>query len=376
MKSFQTLYTLFTSLSQNTSSDNSTLGKQLINDAHRYLLQKYYNNETTYSIATYGGADSTLTGTLASGAVSATLNTAWTGNTTKIQVTFSNDDIRMVNFVTGSTALTWDVGLTATATASIEIGAEQFYPLPPNYSKLKDLTITVGDLKWTPKEVLTRREWDELNVFPYYSDIPVNFYIYPGGDHGAQVGIWPIPSTTNNIITFAYKFRVPDLSLDDYTTPGTVSVTSKSTAVTGSGTSFIPTTNIQNEARWIQFPYNKGDNLWYQVVSINSATSATLYQPYQGITVSGASASGGYTIGEMPLLNEDFHDLLVYRPLFIYFSSINPDPKKADRFKGLYDEGVALLAEYSGSNTVDVNLGRRTSMMNPNLFSQSFGDTP
>ena len=99
------------------------------------------------------------------------------------------------------------------------------------------------------------------------------------------------------------------------------------------------------------------------------------YKQYQGITISGAAAST-YTIGQMPLLQEDFHDLLVYRPLMIYFSSISPDKAKAAMFKEMYTEGERRLAEYSGSNTIDVNLGRNPQFMNPNLFCQDIGGTP
>lgn len=375
MISTTNLQTIFGDLSQNATTANLARGLQLMNTAHRYLLQKYYNNETTYSIPTAGGTTATLTGSLLLAAITATLNSAWTGNTTKIQVTFSNGNIRMVNFVNGSTALTWDVPLTTTATTAITLGGQQFYPLPPNYSKLKSITITIGNLQWTLGEVFTTQEWTALNVFPYYADIPKNFFIFPGGDHGAQIGIWPIPSTTNNIITFSYKFRVPDLSIADYTTPGTVSVTTKTNAVTGSSTSFVPTTNIQNESRWIQFAQPNGDNLWYQISSIPSTTSALLYQPYQGITVS-ATGAGTYTIGQMPLLAEDFHDMLYLRALMIYFSTIVSDPNKHKEFKDMYDEKLTLLQEYSGRNTVQVNLRSNLNTRNPNIYPQSIGGTP
>src|SRR6185295_17774222 len=122
----------------------------------------------------------------------ATLTTAWGYYTTSVVVTFSGGEIRNCKVFKGSTALTWDAPLTEVATTSIAVQGLQFYPLPPNYSKLKDLTINVGQLKYVPTEILTRQEWDQLNVFPYYGDIPNNFFIYPGGDHGGQVGIWPI----------------------------------------------------------------------------------------------------------------------------------------------------------------------------------------
>lgn len=380
MLSLTTLQNLFGSLTQNIAPENLTLGLQLMNQEHKYLLQKYFSNETTYSIPTAGGTTATLTGSLLAAAISATLNSAWTGNTTKIQVTFSSGDIRMVNFINGSTALTWDVPLTATATTAITLGGQQFYPLPPNYSKLKSITITIGNLQWTLQEIFTTQEWRALNVFPYYADIPKNFFIFPGGDHGAQIGIWPIPSTTNNIITFSYKYRVPDLSLADYTTPGTLSITTKTNTVTGSGTSFAPTTNVQNESRWIQFAptataSTSGDNQWYQITQIPSATSILLYQPYQGTTVTSSPASS-YTIGQMPIIAEDFQDMLYLKACMVYFSSIVDNLNKYKQFSEDYERKLALLAEYSGSNTVQVNLRSNINSTNPNLFQNSIGNTP
>lgn len=300
MISFTKQQTIFGDLSQNTSAANLARGAYLANIEHRYLLQKYFNNEGSYTINTFA--------------------------------------------------------------------QQQFYKMPPNYSKLKTVTITIGNLQYTPTEILTRQEWDNLNVFPYYGDIPNNYYIYPGGDHGGQIGIWPIPSSNGNTITFNYKFRIPDLSLADYST-GTVSVNNGSTTITGSGTSWTPTTNSGLESRWIQISETKGDNLWYQVASVNSATQITLYQAYQGITVSG----GSYTLGQMPILNEDFQDMLIWKPLIFYFSSIVDNKTKKSEFQGMYDEKLKHLDEYSGSNSINVNLGQRPMNRNPNLFGQSFG---
>ncbi len=291
--SFTQLKALYGQLSQNTSSTNLALGGKLINSEHRYLLQKYFNNEGSFTMST--------------------------------------------------------------------VAQQQFYNLPPNYSKLKTVTITQGNLKWTPVEVLTRDEWDRLNVFPYYSDIPNNFFIY-----GNQIGIWPIPSSTGNTITFNYKFRVPDLSLEDDTT-GTVAVNEDSTTVTGTATSFIPTTNAQSESRWLQIAQPKGDNLWYQVATVNTTTGITLFDGYQGINVTG----GTFTLGQMPLLIEDFHDMLVYKALTIYFSSIVDNKVKVAEFLSLYNSKLELLNEYAGQKTVHVNLGTRPNKMNPNLFQQN-----
>lgn len=446
MISFTNGSTTFQTLSQNTSTGNATLYGTLANIEHRYLLQKYFANEGSYSIETIGQTSLTLASAVAIGATSCTLDSAWPYQTTQAQLTFSDGEVVLGQFTNGSTTVTWlpalqgtlfyltnsvslgattatlqsawtypsgsyltsfsdgstksitytlnsvtiswaggiaeDVGnqiytSTIAAASDATIGGVQFYPFPPNYSKLKDLTITVGVLRWTLTEVRTREEWDNLNVFPYYASIPSKFFIYPGGDKGGQVGIWPIPSTTGNVITYNYKFRVPDLSIVDYTTPGTVSVANGSTAVTGSGTSWTITTNKQLESRWIQFAptantSTSGDNLWYQIATINSATSLTLYQPYQGNSIT-ATPAGSYTIGQMPLIAEDFQDMLLWKVLQYYFTSIVDNPQQAAEYKAIYETKLQLLQQYSGTNTVNVNLSPRQRRENPNLYGQTFG---
>jgi hypothetical protein len=384
-----------------------------------------------------------LTASLLAGATSATLQSAWTGTSTAYLTSFSDGSTKVVTYTNGSTAISWIGGLagaqgnqiftsTIASGSKATIGGVQFYPFPPNYSKLKDLTITVGVLKWTLTEIRSREEWDNLNVFPYYASIPSKFFIYPGGDKGGQVGIWPIPSSTGNVIGYNYKFRVPDLSLPDYgsltysalvgsltigdtITAGavtgiiesftatnisignvsgtfaagafttgngssgtlgavaTVSVTQGSTAVTGTSTAFVPTVNQQLESRWIQFAQPTGDGLWYQIQNISSTTGITLYQPYQGTTITTAT---GFTIGQMPLIAEDFQDLPLWKSLQQYFTSIVEKENLAGEYKDMYDRKIALLSEYSGSNTTNVNLSRRRTRGNPNLYGQTFGQTP
>ena len=314
-----------------------------------------------------------LTAPLTSGATSATLSSAWLKTSGAYLASFSDGSTKTITFTNGSTAISWIGGLSNNVLNQIftavipdasnpSIGGVQFYPMPPNYSKLKDVTITVGELKWTLTECRTREEWDNMNVFPYYASIPQKFFIYPGGDHGGQIGIWPIPSTTGNILTFNYKFRVPDLSIADYNTDttggqavtgaGTVTVTNGSTAVTGAATVFTPTTNPQLESRWLRIPQPSGDNLWYQIQNISSTTALTLYQPYQGVTAAGTV----YTIGQMPLIAEDFQDMPVWKSLTYYFTSLVDNPAKCKEYQDNYDRKMKLLEKYSGSNTVNVNL--------------------
>ncbi len=368
-KSYTTLRNLFGSLSQNTNASNLTLGDQMINDSHRYLLEKYFFNEAS----------------------------------TTIQTAFQT----------------------------------QFYNLPYDYSKLKTGTITIGNLKWTPTEILSRSDWDKLNVFPYYADIPNNYFIYNN-----QIGFWPIPAANSltftaqtgnftigltvtgatsgatgvlssqvdngttgtlsfsavtgifvtgeiitdtstgsatvnapigNTITFNYKRRVTELTFADYTT-GTVTATNGSTTITGAGTGFLANYlplagSVLALNLWIKMTPPNGDGNWYQISSITSATVLTLVNAYTG----GTKAGCNFIIGQMPLLLEDYHDLLVYRALMLYFSSIVDNPNKRKQFAEMYEEGIGKLDGYAGSKALQVNLRGAINTINPNAYPQSIG---
>lgn len=374
------LLNYYMALSQNNSATNQALGASMLNDEHKKLLQDYFFNENSFSITTIAG--------------------------------------------------------------------QEGYNLPFNYSKLKTGTLTIGNLRWNPTEILSRRDWDNLKTITnYQSDIPNNFFIYNG-----KFNLWPVPSTTGNTITFNYKIRVPDLTFTDYTT-GTVSVTNAegvlatnqlyggstgyittvgvsttggsgsgctvnttcsngvvtsiiinaagtgyqigdiltitggdgtatfyvsnttvSTAVTGSGTAWLSTFlttagSALNLNLWMRVTSPKGDNNWYQISTINTDTSITLLNNYEGTTVSG----GSYVIGQLPLILEDFQDIIIWKPLTIYFSTINKDEAKLAQFENMRKDGIRMLDDYCGTKSLNVNLAMPPVGENPNLYSQSFG---
>ncbi len=369
MKSLTTLSNLYNSLSNNTSTANTSLGKQLINDQHRYLLQKYFDNERTATTTTIGGASLTLTGSLALAATTGTLTVAWAYPTSTQLVNFSNSNQREVLFTYNSTAISWADGLTATATTAISTVGVQGYQIPANISKVKNLTINVGQLRYQPREIMTRQEWDLVNFLPYTSDIPQYYFVYNN-----KINIFPIPSTTGNIINYNYKVRVADLSYADYSSGNIAAAgaTIGSVTVTGTTTNWITTgtfpsgvdLTFQNLNLRIDPPF--GDGIWYPIRSFTSGTVLVLVDPV--INAPNITGSTTYTIGQFPLLNEDFHDMLVHGALMVYFSSITPDTNKFEQFKALYDSRLELLAEYAGTKAVDVDLGDDPQAINPNLF--------
>lgn len=243
------------------------------------------------------------------------------------------------------------------------VDGQAAYRLPYNVKQVINVTVEIGSTLWQPVEIPTRKRYDALNVIPFDNDFPQFFYIYNG-----EMLLWPTPASDGNEITINYKKRIVDLSAADYTT-GTVSMTNGSTTITGSGTAW--TTNMAD--RWINIPLTAlnattGDGEWYQIASVESATSLTLYNEYQGGTAAGAT----YTIGEVPILPEDYQDLPLYRALYIYHTTINKDTDKAALNKSLYDEGYARLEAEFGSKTSGVGITPQDyPTVNPNLFQNN-----
>ncbi len=364
MKTLTILKNLYNNLSNNTSLANDALGAQLISDQHRYLIQKYFDNERTYTTLTVGAQDLVLTGGPTSGATSAVLTVAWAYLSCQQLVVFSNSQQRTVVFTKGSTAITWQPPLTSSATTAITTVGVQAYPIPATISKIKNDTITVGQLVYTPAPVQSIQEWTLLNALPYTSDIPNYFYIYQN-----QVMFWPIPSTTGNVITFNYKGRTPDLSFADYTT-GTLSALAVGANVitgvgTGWGTPYPVGVDLSFFNLFLKITPPSGDGLWYPIQKFNSGTEVVLATPLQNAP---STTAANYIIGQLPLLQEDFHDMLVHGALMTYFSSIKIDKDQYGLYKDQYERRLELLKDYAGSKSVNVDLGAQPVPNNPNLF--------
>jgi hypothetical protein len=357
----------FTTLANNNSAGAVAVAKQLVNDQHRLLIQKYFDNERSYAISIIGSSKLTFTTTLTVGATSATLNAAWTQPTCQQFINFSSGDQRMAQFSNGSTSVTWNAGLQNTATTSATTIGLRDYPIPANVSKIKDVTVTVGQLVFTPKPVQTRTEWDYINTLPYISDIPQYFFVWNN-----TVGIWPIPSTPNNVLSFNYKGRVPDLTFQDYSTGNITTAAVGGYAVTGTATSWSTTgtyplnTDVTFLNLYLRIDPPFGDGLWYQIQRFNSDTSLTLLSPI--LNAPNINASTTYTIGQMPVLQEDFVDAMVYGALAIYYTTIVQDPERFRAYDDLYQNRLILMQDYLGTKQVTIDLEEEVYMNNPNLF--------
>lgn len=245
------------------------------------------------------------------------------------------------------------------------VAGQAAYQLPFNNKQVINTTVLIGTTLWQPTECATRAQYDALNTIPFTNDFVQFYYIY-----NSQLLLWPAPASNADPITINFKKRIKDLSVADYTT-GTVTVTSASATVVGSGTAW--TTNMAG--RWLNVPQTasnttSGDDEWYQIASVADATHLTLTNQYQGGTAT--SVTSGYIIGEVPILPEDFQDLPLYRAFYIYYTSLQSDAEKSKYYKALYDDGYKMLDAEFGSKTAGVGLTPlNTGVVNPNLYQQN-----
>jgi len=247
------------------------------------------------------------------------------------------------------------------------VANQQFYNLPPQVKKLINVTVFIGSTLWQPKECPSREYWDYLNTITFQQDYPSFFFVFNG-----QVGLWPVPASSSNTITMNYKIRTIDLSMADVTNTTastTVSVTTNTTTVTAGASAF----KAWMAGQWIRIPHSvtdsaNGDNQWYQINSITSATVLELKNKYTGSTVT----AGNFTIGEVPLLPEDYQDLPLFRMGYIYYTTRFPDATKAKLYENLYDRGEAALNDEFGSKTTSIVLpDTQQPIWNPNLYQSN-----
>ncbi len=245
------------------------------------------------------------------------------------------------------------------------------YPLPAQVSKLKNTTINVGQLVYTPAPVSSVQQWTALNALPYSAEIVAYFFVYQG-----FINFWPIPSETGDVIDIYYQLKVADMTYSDYTMGNISSFSAGSNTVVGTGTGWtqstmgnFPITNDIIDAN-LQIVINppQGDGRPYLIQSFSSATQANLYKP-----IAYAPSTTGtitYSIGQYPILFGDFADILVYWALLTYYSSIVIDPQRYQTYNVIYDEKMAYMEGYLATKSVNVDLdaGSLQISQNPNLF--------
>ncbi len=216
------------------------------------------------------------------------------------------------------------------------VASTDAYDLPFNFGKMKSVVIRVGDISYVLKEEPSDDKWQEINEYRATdtSDTPELYHVA-----NDQLEIYPIPTATGtaNYGKMFYIRRVNDMTADDYTT-GTVTFTNESTTITGSSTVFTSAM----VGRWIK----GSDNFWYEIESFTSTTVVTIARPYNGSTASGQT----YTIGEIPLIPEEYHSLLWYKAVGTYYMQ-KKEIDIAKEYIQMYKEGRQEMFRLYGQAT-------------------------
>lgn len=399
MLTFSGYQAQFTDLAQNASTANQARGMQLINQALRYLTQKYYFNEQQYQAVTKAQVqvynlpfdvkdvinETVMVGGILWQPLEAPSRQFWDSLNTipfysdfpqffyrfkasQIQLfpvpTTSNDpiiinykrrikDLQSADYTTGTLSATqWKSGgfITTSGSATIRGTSMSYTPVLAVNDALILSASTTANIP-TPFAANTTYYVKTVSAGVPSVSNPGN-YDFTFTLSATQGGTTITPTSSGGVAPLQGG---PILA---YNQAGNV--------ITGSGTSW--TTNMAN--RWINIPETQsnstsGDDKWYQIQSVESATSLTLYGDYQGQSTAGAA----YTIGEVPILPEDYQDLALYRALWIYHNSIDPDVTQARVYKDLYDSGMEVLDyEFSSKTTNPVLTPPNAPVFNPNLF--------
>jgi hypothetical protein len=202
------------------------------------------------------------------------------------------------------------------------------YNLPYNYGRMVSVRIKIGDVDYVLTEVSNPDQWQSLHTYreTSTSDYPIYFHIT-----GDSMEIFPIPTSAGDTDngTFHYVRRVVDMAADDYTTGTITTLANGGTAITGNGSTW--TAAMVNRHFKIDADYQ-----WYEISAFTSTTAITLKKAFQGTAISAGSAS--YTIGEMALIPEDYHQLLWQQPVALYWA-MKKEPDQSAYYQALYEKG-------------------------------------
>lgn len=244
-----------------------------------------------------------------------------TGGTTETEITqakmFIGDSINYV-----LSCYDWDrTEVTVTNIVPLRAGVER-YDLPFNFKKMDGVRLLA------------------VTGYPYTR---VGYFI---DENRTGISIFPTPPGDGDWLEYTYAARQKTLTLSDYTTGNVISVENGSQTVLGLGTVWsqqMVGSYIKLGEAWDV----GGDGEFYQIQAVNSPTSLTLTRPYQG---NSTNASMTYLIGQIPVMNPDFHEMVNFKALQMYMIK-NRDFKAADRYGEEFETRLERMKDYEASKT-------------------------
>lgn len=237
------------------------------------------------------------------------------------------------------------------------VANQQAYDLPQTLNKIDSIQLANDDDKYTPTEIVSPIEWDNLQEFAdeTYADHAVHYHIRNG-----QIHMFPIPTTADMDINIAGHMKPTKLQYDDYST-GTVDVTNGNTAV--SGTTTVWGANVHAGMFLII------DEQKYEIASVTNDTTLVLAEAYTGESASGID----YRIGDVPIIPEESTDVLWLYAVRDYYA-YKEDQKSYQMYNAMMQEAEARFATINERIATPAVMKRRKKYAyNKNLFPSSIG---
>ncbi len=207
------------------------------------------------------------------------------------------------------------------------VAGQQFYQLPEDAQKLKELTVSTGSYRPPMEQIADEFQWNMLNMLSI-TGMPSHYWIRGNN----EFGLYPTPA--NNVsggIQMVFSPKHVEMTQNDFTT-GTITITQGSTTLTHSATGFT----AKLVGQWFQNTDGTDEN-WYQVASLTSSSVLVLGNDYQGLSAAGSS----FRIGQVMELPEECLEAPVDYAMYRFYL-LRGSSQKAAEFKSLYQDALDM----------------------------------
>lgn len=219
------------------------------------------------------------------------------------------------------------------------VASQETYQIPNGFRKLIDIMVysdtgvDTHSTIYSPEMVFDPTKWKRVLQYRLgEGDVPYFTYV-----ENKTYKIQPIPASTGNLIRLRGRLQIRDLSISDYTTGTITSIANGGTAMVGASTVWT----ADMAGRYIQITETTtsggGDGFWYEIASVQSATTLTLTKPYEGTTITGATAA--YTIGQCSVIPPAYDVGVVQRATALWWDNQN-DLVRGKVYWMKYDGGM------------------------------------
>ncbi len=202
-----------------------------------------------------------------------------------------------------------------------------WYHNPPGLSKIESVTMPSGNIIIPLKIIQSQEEWDRLHIVPLTSSFPVA--IFPRRD---DFGVFPTPQSAVTY-TLVGNYQPIRMTMDDYTTGGTITVAQNSTVITTSGGTF--TADMVGKYFSIADSNGIPTGYSYRISSFTSSTVMGLESYFEEASVVG----GTFVIFDSPNIPDELQEFLPYRAAAVYFQVRRRDEETGQKMLNFYYTG-------------------------------------